>query len=62
LVITGGVISLLAGILASAVTVGWLVRACTVAALAAGCRRCGARGEPAGAGCSARGAGARGPG
>jgi hypothetical protein len=36
LVITGGVISLLAGILASAVTVGWLVRACTVAAQAAG--------------------------
>ncbi len=36
LVITGGVISLLAGILAGAVTVGWLVRACTVAARAAG--------------------------
>ncbi|MGH3900491.1 MAG: DUF4328 domain-containing protein [Pseudonocardiaceae bacterium] len=36
LVITGGVISLLAGILAGAVTVGWLVRACAVAARAAG--------------------------
>ena len=36
LVITGGVISLLAGILAGAVTVGWLLRACTVAARAAG--------------------------
>jgi hypothetical protein len=34
LVITGGVISLLAGILAGAVTVGWLIRACTVAARA----------------------------
>ncbi len=32
LVITGGVISLLAGVLAGAVTVGWLIRACTVAA------------------------------
>ncbi len=32
LVITGGVISLLAGILAGAVTVGWLIRACAVAA------------------------------
>ncbi|HKR50224.1 MAG TPA: DUF4328 domain-containing protein [Pseudonocardiaceae bacterium] len=36
LVITGGVISLLAGLLAGAVTVGWLVRACMVAAQAAG--------------------------
>jgi hypothetical protein len=36
LVITGGVISLLAGLLAGAVTVGWLVRACTVAARSAG--------------------------
>jgi hypothetical protein len=34
LVITGGVISLLAGILAGAVTVGWLIRTCTVAARA----------------------------
>jgi hypothetical protein len=34
LVITGGVISLLAGILAGAVTVGWLIRACAVAARA----------------------------
>ncbi|MDQ5856204.1 MAG: DUF4328 domain-containing protein [Actinomycetota bacterium] len=34
LVITGGVISLLAGILTGAVTVGWLIRACTVAAQA----------------------------
>ncbi|MGH3936108.1 MAG: DUF4328 domain-containing protein [Pseudonocardiaceae bacterium] len=32
LVITGGVISLLAGVLAGAVTVGWLIRACAVAA------------------------------
>jgi Domain of unknown function (DUF4328) len=35
LVITGGVISLLAGFLAGAVTVGWLVRACAAAARAA---------------------------
>ncbi len=36
LVITGGVLALLAGLLAGAVTVGWLVRACPVAARAAG--------------------------
>jgi hypothetical protein len=35
LVITGGVISLLAGCLTGAVTVGWLVRACAAAARAA---------------------------
>ncbi len=35
LVITGGVISLLAGALSGAVTVGWLVRACAAAARAA---------------------------
>ncbi|HEY2762897.1 MAG TPA: DUF4328 domain-containing protein [Pseudonocardiaceae bacterium] len=38
LVITGGVISLLAAVLAGLVTVGWLVRACAAAAEAAGVR------------------------
>lgn len=38
LVVTGGVISILAAVLAGAVTVGWLVRACAAAADAAGVR------------------------
>ncbi|MGH3754313.1 MAG: DUF4328 domain-containing protein [Pseudonocardiaceae bacterium] len=38
LVITGGVTSLLAGALAGAITVGWLVRACAAAARAAAVR------------------------
>ena len=39
LVVTGGVISLIAAALAGAITLGWLVRACTAAAEAAGVRQ-----------------------
>lgn len=38
LVVTGGVVSLIAAVLAGAVTVGWLVRACAAAARSAGVR------------------------